>query len=89
MNGPNAGVGRESCARCGFTVQFEGASEKGKEKLRGVLNEHLSVCPTLPSSHQRRELKKAVRKARFLYGEAAAIEAAEDQLAKIGSADAA
>ncbi len=78
--------GRETCARCGFTVNFEGASPKGRERLRGILNEHLALCPTLPTSGQRRELKRAVRSARFLYGEAAAVEVAEDHLAKIAGA---
>ena len=87
--GPVAGEGREFCSRCGFTVDFTGSSLKGKERLREYLNDHLAVCPSLPSSGQRREMKRAVRKARFLYGEGAAIEAAEDVLAKIGITDAA
>jgi len=76
--------GHESCARCGFTINTTGASEKGLKKLRELLNEHLAICPTLPSSQQRRDLKRAVRSARFLYGEKAAIEVAEDHLARIG-----
>jgi hypothetical protein len=76
--------GRESCARCGFAVDLTGASERGAAKLRDLMNDHLADCPTRPSAQERRELKLAVRKARFLYGEAAAVEAAEDHLAKIG-----
>jgi len=84
MTGPNAGEGRETCSRCGFAVNFEGASEKGKAHLRELLNDHLATCPMLPTTNERRDLKKAVQKARFLYGEKAAIEAAEDHLARIG-----
>ncbi len=84
--GPIAGEGREFCSRCGFTINTAGASPKGLEKLRGLLYEHLALCPTLPTSGQRRELKRAVRSARFLYGEDAAVEVAEDHLAKIAGA---
>jgi hypothetical protein len=53
------GEGREYCARCGFTINLTGASEKGKEKLRGILNDHLAMCPTLPSAQENRLLKRA------------------------------
>jgi len=81
--------GRETCARCGFTVNFTGASPKGTARLRDVLNDHLALCPTLPTARQRRDLKRAVTSARFLYGEARAVEVAEDHLARIGGANAA
>ena len=76
--------GRETCARCGFTVNLAGASPKGRDRLRDLINEHLADCPTRPTAGQRRELKRAVRSARFLYGEGAAHEAAEKVLAGIG-----
>jgi hypothetical protein len=70
------------CTRCGFRVNLEGASPAGRERLTTLFEEHAAECPTLPSSATRRELKREVRKARFLYGESAAREAAERVLAK-------
>jgi hypothetical protein len=77
---------RESCPRCGFTVDFTGTSEKFRAKYGPVLEEHLAACPTLVSTAQYRAIKNAVRKERFLHGPDAAMTALEDGLDKIGGA---
>jgi hypothetical protein len=86
--GPGPAEGREACPRCGFTVDLSEATQKAADKrgrtLRDILEEHLTVCPTLPSSTQARNLRRAVRSERFLHGEEAAREALEDGLAAIG-----
>ena len=66
---------RPSCPRCGFTV------ETTTDRLRELFETHVIECPFRPSAGVRRALKKEVEKARFLYGEEAAREAAERVLA--------
>jgi hypothetical protein len=75
--------GRETCPRCGFTVNPAGASEGGAARLREALADHVAVCRTLPSSTEVRDLRRRVRKERFLHGEDAARNALEDGLAVI------
>lgn len=67
---------RRSCPRCGFTVDTTNSP-----RLAELLGAHLMECPLRPTAQQRRELKAAVKKARFLYGEGAAVVAAERALA--------
>lgn len=82
--GPRPAEGHEACPRCGFTIDFTELSPKGAIRLRDMMDEHLSVCQTLPSTGQFRALKRSVRSAAFLKGPVAALEVLEDGLAEIG-----
>jgi hypothetical protein len=82
----NANEGLESCARCGFSVNFAGASPKGVAKLRIVMDDHLAACPTLPTWQERRDLKRALSKPWVKRDPALTLQIAEDHLARIGGA---
>lgn len=67
---------RFACPRCGFAVIVT------SDRLRATFEDHVSDCARRPSAAVYRLLRREVKKARFLYGDEAAAEAANRVLAE-------
>lgn len=74
------------CPRCGFRVNLEGATEKGRAKLQGIFDQHVADCPTLPSADLRRRLKAEITRPWIKRDPAKQREIAERYLAEAGEA---
>ena len=76
-------LGRMSCPRCGMTWQT--INDKGQRVGRYVVqfNEHVLDCQRAPTQQDRRDMKRAINRARFVEKTPEAIHrAVEDVLAR-------